>query len=853
MPTEEDSSFGEAAIARGFVTKTQLDDCFNALEHVALAGLERSLPEVMIEKGLITEVQAEIVRRSAGAGDVQILGGFEIIEKIGEGGMGAVYKARQLSMDRIVALKLLPEELAKDGAFTARFLREARIAAKLDHVNIVRGIDVGQDGDTYYFAMEFVEGESVGDILRRDGVIPEDKALRTAIQVARALEHAWQQKLIHRDIKPDNILITKADVAKLADLGLAKSTDGGSTVMTLTGVAVGTPHYMSPEQARGQKDIDIRTDVYSLGATLYHMVTGETPFSGSTAAVVLTKHLTEAPASAHVKNPKVSERTSAVIARMMAKGADERYGDPAELIEDLELVADAKEPQHTQLGLVSVARAVPSATMSLLGAKEIAEPVDKAAPPKRASPRTPRQPVVARPTGKTRAVRAPGSPRWLMLAAAGMLGLLLLAIILWAALRDRAEEDAEPVAQLSAPELLEKEAAEFHRRQLDAFTAGRYEDVVHEIGEAGGGYDETSFGLRIARLGKQASAKAAEERVRREAQAARAHEEEAARLQEKEAADRTRAEAEARAQERARKEAAKRLALERIGREVEAGRWRAAWALIAEARKAGIEGPQLEELSRRAAAGLAPKKSITGPLGVELVLIRGGKFKIGKSRGRSDERPEHEVAVSSFYLGKYEVTQAQFDAFRRKLKAVSRYAPMSSLVPAVSVSWREAAEFCRYLAGRDAASATYRLPTEAEWEFAARGALGRTYPWGSDPPGRTRANLAGASDGYDGLAPVGKFRSGATPEGVMDMVGNAAEWCGDWYGPYSAAAQEDPKGPDKGRARVVRGSAFAYDAAVWSRASKRAVAPPEARKDTVGFRVVRELTAEERQFERLEK
>ena len=245
-------------------------------------------------------------------------------------------------------------------------------------------------------------------------------------------------------------------MTKLADLGLAKSTDAGSTVMTLTGVAVGTPHYMSPEQARGQKDLDIRTDVFSRGATLYHMVTGETPFSGSTAAVVLTKHLTEAPPSAHVKNPKVSERTSAVIARMMAKGADERYGNPAELIEDLELVADAKEPQHTQLGLVSVARGVPSATMSLLGTKEVAEPVTPAAPPERAAPEAPRQPVVARPTGKTRAVERPAPARWWIPAIVGVLGLLLLAIILWLVLGRSDEQEPEPQPRLTDQGPLEK-------------------------------------------------------------------------------------------------------------------------------------------------------------------------------------------------------------------------------------------------------------------------------------------------------------------------------------------------------------------------------------------------------------
>ena len=347
MGKEQDTSFGEAAVERGFITHQQLEECMRVAEMVTQAGLSRSLADILVEKSFITEMQAEILgRASAGVGDVKVIGGYELLEKIGEGGMGAVFKARQISMDRIVALKLLPDRLVADKEFTARFLREARVAAKLDHVNMVRGIDVGQDGDNYYFAMELVVGESVADVLRREGSMPEERVLRIATQVARALEHAWGLKLIHRDIKPDNILLTKSDVAKVADLGLARSTDAESTVMTRTGMAVGTPHYISPEQARGEKNIDIRTDLYSLGATLYHMVVGKTPFGGSTAAVIITQHLTESPTPAHLNNTAVSENTSRVIAKMMAKKAVDRYLDPTQLLEDLEVVADGKEPVH---------------------------------------------------------------------------------------------------------------------------------------------------------------------------------------------------------------------------------------------------------------------------------------------------------------------------------------------------------------------------------------------------------------------------------------------------------------------------------------------------------------------------
>ena len=174
------------------------------------------------------------------------------------------------------------------------------------------------------------------------------------------------------------------------------------------------------------------------------------------------------------------------------------------------------------------------------------------------------------------------------------------------------------------------------------------------------------------------------------------------------------------------------------------------------------------------------------------------------------------------------------------------------MLPAAGVTWQEASEFCEYLSAMDAGGvAKYRLPTEAEWEYAARGASGRQYPWGNDPPAHEKANLAGAADGFAGLAPVGSFPKGNTPLGVSDMTGNAAEWCGDWYGGYKSAPQKNPSGPQSGKYRAMRGSAFAYEARTWSRASARGVAPPGKAADTMGFRVVRELRAEEKAYLKL--
>ncbi|MBI3828485.1 MAG: protein kinase [Planctomycetes bacterium] len=275
------------------------------------------------------------------------IGGFELLSVLGEGGMGTVYKARQAGLDRIVALKILSPKIANNQTFITRFQREARASAKLNHPHIVQGIDVGHDkeNDVWYFAMEFVDGPSVLSVLEDTGKFPEVRALEVAREVALGLECAYKNGIVHRDIKPDNILMTLQGQAKLADLGLARHVEENVGI-TAEDRAIGTPLYMSPEQARGEdKDIDGRTDIYSLGATLYHLVTGRPPFEGKTAAVIMTKHITDAPPLAHVNAPGVSSATARLIERMMQKKREDRVQTPSELIKEIDkLRAALKAP-----------------------------------------------------------------------------------------------------------------------------------------------------------------------------------------------------------------------------------------------------------------------------------------------------------------------------------------------------------------------------------------------------------------------------------------------------------------------------------------------------------------------------
>ncbi len=324
------------AIAKRFITLAQFQECQEIQKKIAELGVKKSITAILQEKKYITEKQIESLQR-ADARRSKELGDYQLISKLGQGGMGVVYKAYQQRMNRTIALKILHPRLAKNDEFISRFYREARLAAKLNHVNIVSAIDVGQVAGYHYFAMEYVKHKSLSRLIREKKTIPEEEALHIIIQVTRALQHADEHKMIHRDVKPQNILIMENGVAKLADLGLAKSTTGDDASLTQTGMSVGTPHYISPEQALGKKDVDIRSDIYSLGATLYHMVTGETPFKGSTAVVIMTKHLTE-------KIPNLSDATCRIIKKMTAKKAPNRYQTPQELSEDLKLAIDKKSP-----------------------------------------------------------------------------------------------------------------------------------------------------------------------------------------------------------------------------------------------------------------------------------------------------------------------------------------------------------------------------------------------------------------------------------------------------------------------------------------------------------------------------
>ncbi|MHC5055679.1 MAG: protein kinase domain-containing protein [Planctomycetota bacterium] len=271
--------------------------------------------------------------------------GQDLIERVGHGRMGTIYKARQLSMDRVVAVKVLNETYNSDRGFIERFVHEAQLVGRLSHANIIHMLDIGESERVHYYSMEFVDGKALKRLLRHKGRIGTDRALDIAVQAAKALSYAHESNVIHRDVKPANLMLTNDGTVKVADLGIAKTFEDSASA---SGVR-GTPHYMSPEQAAGRK-VDARTDVYSLGATLYHMLTGSLPFEGDDDYEVVSAHTSATLPAVQEREPDVPDSVARVVERMMARDPARRYQTMRAVVADLERVIADREAEVERVG-----------------------------------------------------------------------------------------------------------------------------------------------------------------------------------------------------------------------------------------------------------------------------------------------------------------------------------------------------------------------------------------------------------------------------------------------------------------------------------------------------------------------
>src|ERR687892_2619877 len=289
---------------------------------------------------------------------------FRLEEKVGSGGMSSVYRAYDPTLERRVAIKMMHRDISSDPAQLERFRREARAVAQLNHPHVVTVIDAGEDEGAPYIVFEYVEGETLKDRIRRLGRLPVSEAVAYAIEIGRALESAHARKLVHRDVKPQNVLIDPDGRAKVTDFGIARSLEQKG--MTATGRVLGTTDYVSPEQAMGV-DVDERSDVYSVGVVLYEMLTGDVPFKAETQVGVAMRHVNEPMPDVQARRPEVSASVAAVVDRATTKDPRDRYGTVAEMVRDLEqtLEVEAARRRGTSGEATSVLDSVPASRRRL--------------------------------------------------------------------------------------------------------------------------------------------------------------------------------------------------------------------------------------------------------------------------------------------------------------------------------------------------------------------------------------------------------------------------------------------------------------------------------------------------------
>ena len=344
--SESDLRLGALAVRHGLLTQQALDETLKEQEKHRIAGEFLPLGELLLKTGRLAGSQLEHLLRlqDEAWANQRTLGKYKLLEKIGQGGMGAVWKAVHKDLGGTVAVKLLPRQVAGNESLVLRFQQEARLMASINHTNILQAFDYGDEQGQPYFVMPFLEGASLGDLLEKTGRLGVRTACSIALQVVRGLNYAHQRGMIHRDLKPDNLFVVHDGTVKILDLGLAKLMEDAAVTgkrPTLPGMVVGTPHFMAPEQILGDPNLDHRADLYSLGTTLYQMLTGRMPFDGNVHEILRAKLDLPPPDPAQF-NPGISTGVRRMILKLLAAKASERFKDCAEVEAELETLLEGQ-------------------------------------------------------------------------------------------------------------------------------------------------------------------------------------------------------------------------------------------------------------------------------------------------------------------------------------------------------------------------------------------------------------------------------------------------------------------------------------------------------------------------------
>jgi serine/threonine-protein kinase len=372
MSKEIETRIIKVLLSRKIVTQGQIEDCLAIRREVLKMGLKsKPLLDILQEKKYLAKSQADKIEAALDAEGPVDIPGYQILGTIGKGAMGTVYKGYQKSMEREVAIKVLAPQYARNESYVERFLTEAKMAARVKHTNIITGIDVGQVGRAYFLVMEYFPGRPVNTLIYEEERLPLTQAVSIARQIADALCHAHRSDLVHRDIKPENILLDKEGTAKLCDMGLAKIIDREGEG---EGETVGTPLYISPELVQGRADVDIRSDIYSLGATLYHMILGRPPFIGGDAMSIMKMHVDSEVVPPIERDDTIPKVLSDVVTRMLQKDPASRFQTPEDLLAALDEakagIKDVARPEPLPLPMAPEPRGAPPAVVAPRPAKD---------------------------------------------------------------------------------------------------------------------------------------------------------------------------------------------------------------------------------------------------------------------------------------------------------------------------------------------------------------------------------------------------------------------------------------------------------------------------------------------------
>ena len=663
------------------------------------------------------------------------IGRYEVIKELGKGGMAVVYLALDPFIKRQVAVKVLPKQYTHDPQFRVRFQREAEVIAALEHGFIVPVYDFGDHEGQPYLVMRYLPGGTLRDRLV-NGALPVSEITPLFRNIASALDYAHKKGIVHRDIKPGNILFDSTGEASLSDFGIAKIQEA-TAAFTGTGNLIGTPAYMSPEQAMGEKNIDGRADIYSLGVVLFESLSGELPFKADTPMSIAIAHIQQPIPSLLGRNPDLPPAFEDIIRKALDKRPANRFQTAAALIQAMQdrgtvLKSGRVLEEGTFLEPSPGTMLEPPLASSTLPSQprpaSIRRKIEPVYPPSHQN--TPTQAPAPKQSGVSRLVSVGGALLALLLCV-GVVGGVAYGLI------------PNPFATSAVAVITEAPATETPEAIITSVIPSPSQTV----------------------------------------------------------------------------------------------------------NEPAPTEPVLTEVPTEIASVLSSNE-ITDSKGIAMVLIQAGEFSMGGNdlSAEPDEKPLHTVNLDAYYIDKFEVTNAAYiacvedagackppvqkDSFTRsKYYGVVEY----NDYPVVYVNWNMAKAYCEWRGAR--------LPTEAEWEKAARGSDdGRNYPWGSGDDCQ-KANYSGPGGCYGGTTTVGSYEVGKSPYEVYDMAGNVWEWVADWYSEnyYQASPGNNPTGPDSGQSRVLRGGSWTrqeFDI----RVSNRNKFAPTYNNFDIGFRCASDVS-----------